>query len=325
MRRRNFIFALGSSLAVPAPFLVRAQPAIATVGIVSPASPTPNAGEPFLRSMKEQGWEDGRNCRVIVRYAEGHFERFPKLIDELVAQRVNVLVLFSDPAIQAAQRATMTIPIVATANDMITGGLATSMAKPGGNLTGINVLAHALDVKRLEFLHEAVAGARRIGTLADGRMPSGQAELDAAARHLNFDLVLATPRSPEELITSLETLVSAHIDAVNVLDSPMIFAMRTNIIKRLNRARLPAIYAWPETVKLGGLLAYGASVKDQLQQIARLVSKILKGTRPQDLPIEQPDRYELTVNIKTAKTIGLALPPSILARADEVIEGGSAP
>jgi putative ABC transport system substrate-binding protein len=270
--------------------------------------------------MKELGWDDGRNCRVILRYAEGHIERFPTLIDELVAQQVNVIVVFSDPGIQAALRATTTIPIVATASDMVKSGLAVSLAKPGGNLTGINVLAHELDVKRLEILHEAVVGAKRIGTLADGRMPSGQFELDVAARRLGVDLVLVTPRSPEEVISGLEVLESAHINAVNVLDSPMIFAMRTSIIERLNAAHLPAIFAWPETARLGGLLAYGASIKNELQQIARLVSKILHGARPQDLPIEQPDRYDLVINLNTSKALGLTVPPSLLARADEVIE-----
>jgi putative tryptophan/tyrosine transport system substrate-binding protein len=269
--------------------------------------------------MKEFGWEHGRNCRVIFRWAEGHIDRFPALADELVSQQVNVLVVFSEPGIQAAQRATTTIPIVAIASDMVRHGFAASVARPGGNLTGVNILAEDLNIKRLQILHEAVPGARRIGTLVDPRLPP-QPSLDTAAHELDLDLVPIIASDLDDVIPGLYALESAHVDAVNVLDGPLAAAARESIMERLNRAHLPAIYAWPEMAKQGGLLAYGASLKVQFGQIARLVSRILEGTRPQDLPIEQPNRYDLVINLKTARALGLTVPLSVLARADEVIE-----
>jgi putative tryptophan/tyrosine transport system substrate-binding protein len=195
------------------------------------------------------------------------------------------------------------------------------VARPGGNLTGVNILAEDLNIKRLQILHEAVPGARRIGTLVDPRLPP-QPSLDTAAHELDVDLVPVIATDPDDVISGLDALESAHVDAVNVLDGPLAAAVRESIMERLNRAHLPAIYAWPEMAKQGGLLAYGASLKVQFGQIARLVSRILQGTRPrpQDLPIEQPDRYDLVINLKTAKALGLTVPLSILARADEVIE-----
>jgi putative tryptophan/tyrosine transport system substrate-binding protein len=289
------------------------------VGVVSVASPgTSRFLGFFLPQMKEFGWENGRNFRVIARFAEGQIDRFAALVDELVAQRVNVIVVFSDQAIQAAQRATATIPIVATASDLVKIGLAASMSKSGSNLTGVNVLAAELGAKRLEILHEAIADARRIGFL--GQAEFVFSELDAAARQLALDLVRGITRGPDDVTRALDMLESAHVDAINVLDGPVTYATRAKIIEQLNRRHVPAIYPWPEAAEEGGLLGYGSRLEVQFRQIARLVSKILQGTRPQDLPIEECDRYDLVVNLRTARTIGLTVPPSILARADQVIE-----
>jgi putative ABC transport system substrate-binding protein len=293
-----------------------------TVGVITSASSQTTQGVPYVAgSMKELGWEEGKNYRLLPRFAEAHIDRIPALVDELVAQRVDVIVVFGDAGIRAAQRATTTIPIVGMGTDMVRTGLAAAMARPGGNLTGVNVLAGELDMKRLEILHEAVPAAKRVGALA---LPDPgfdtQPELATAARLLDLELVAVSVRRLEELTRGLDALEVAHVDAVNVLASPRLAAARASIIDRLNRARLPAIYEWPEIAEQGGLLGYGSRLRDGTRQMARLVSKILRGARPEDLPIEQPTKFDLVINLKTATAIGLTIPQSILLRADEVIE-----
>jgi ABC-type uncharacterized transport system substrate-binding protein len=326
MRRREFISFIGGA-AVAWPLVARAQQPTSTsrrptLGIMTPASPTTTQGVPFvINSMKEFGWDENQNYRGVYRWAEGHIDRLPSLVDELVAQRVDVIVAFGEASIVAAQRATTTIPIVGLGADMVRTGLAASMARPGGNLTGVNVLSGELDVKRLEILHEAVPVAKRIGALAlpdpgfDTRL-----ELEAAARLLDLELLVIRVRRLEELTDGLDALQAASVDAVNVLASPFGFVARASIIDRLNRARLPAIYEFPEMAEQGGLLGYGARFDLACRLVARLASKILRGARPEDLPIEQPDRFDLVVNLKVARTLGLTFPPSLLVRADEVVE-----
>jgi putative tryptophan/tyrosine transport system substrate-binding protein len=275
----------------------------------------------FPSSMREFGWEESRNYRVLSRWGEGHIDRFPALIDELIAQRVDVIVVFDEVSIRAAQRATTMTPIVGMAADMVRTGLAASMARPGSNLTGVNLLAGELDAKRLEILHEAAAAARRMGALP---LPhpgfDSEPELDVASRDLHLDLVMVKVWRIEELTHGLDMLESTHVDAVNVLASPLVAATLPNTIERLNQARLPAIYEFPEYAERGGLLGHGVSINLASRHVARLVSKILKGARPQDLPIEQPNKIDLAVNLKTAQILGVTVPLSLLARADEVIE-----
>jgi putative tryptophan/tyrosine transport system substrate-binding protein len=320
MRRREFIALTGAS--VTWPFAAIAQQGLPTLGILTTASPTTTlVVRVVVDGMKEFGWHEGQNYRVLYRFAEGHMDRIPALVDELVAQRVDVIVAVGDTGIQAAQCATKTIPIVGLTADMVRTGLAASMARPGGNLTGVSILASELDAKRLEILHEAVPVAKRIGALA---LPYAdfdtRPELEAAARQLDLELVVITVRSLDELAGALDALQSARVDAVNVLSSPLVGAVRASIIERLNRARLPAIYEAPEFAEQGGFLGYGARLDFSSRLVARLVSKILRGARPEDLPIEQPNRFDLVVNLKTADSLGLKVPPALLVRADKVIE-----
>jgi putative tryptophan/tyrosine transport system substrate-binding protein len=320
MRRREFIALSGASVVWPVAAM--AQQATPTVGVLLPSSPTTTIfGTVFSKLMKEFGWEENRNYRTLIRYAEGHVDRFPVLAGELLAEKVNVIVALGEAAIQAAQRATKTIPTVGMGADMVRTGLAASMARPGGNLTGVNILAGELDVKRLEILHEAVPGAKRIGALAlPDRGFNTLPELEAAARQLALELVAISVRGIDELAQGFDGLQSAHVDAVNVLASPFAAAARASIIKALNGARLPAIYEYPEIAEQGGFLGYGPRVERGYWLISRLVSKILRGTRPEDLPIEQPDRFDLVVNLKTADALGVKVPPALLVRADKVIE-----
>jgi putative tryptophan/tyrosine transport system substrate-binding protein len=207
------------------------------------------------------------------------------------------------------------------ASDMVRTGLAASMARPGGNLTGVNILASELDVKRLEILHEAVPAAKRIGALAlPDRGVENLPELETAARQLDLELVVISVRRVDELAGGFDALQSARVDAVNVLASPVVAGARASIIERLNPARLPAIYEFPEIAEQGGFLGYGPRVELGFRLMSRLASKILRGARPEDLPIEQPDRFDLVVNLKTAEALGVKVPPSLLVQADKVIE-----
>lgn len=270
--------------------------------------------------MKELSWEEGRSYQALFQWAEGHPERFPALVDELVARHVNVIVALGEPAIEAARRATAAIPIVGMADDMVKDGFAASMNRPGGNATGVNIQNSELDVKRLELLHETLPAAKRIGLLIDSTVPSTQPQLGEAARKLDLALIEFDAPNPKALADAFDALASAHLDAVNVLASPFLATVRRVIIERLNQARLPAMYQFPEAAREGGLLAYGARVQVAFQQIAALVAKILRGARPEDLPIENIAKIDFIVNVKTAKALGIEISPNLLAQADEVIE-----
>jgi putative ABC transport system substrate-binding protein len=272
--------------------------------------------------MKELGWEEGRSYQVLFQWAEGHVERFPALVDELVARHVNVIVALGEPALEAGRRATATIPIVGIADDMVKMGIAASMNRPGGNATGVNVQSSELDVKRLELLHETLPAAKRIGLLIDPAVLSTRPQLREAARKLDLALIEVDAPNPKALADAFGALASAHLDAVNVLASPFFSTggARQVIIERLNQAHLPAMYQFPEAAREGGLLAYGASLQAALQQVAALVAKILRGARPEDLPIENVAKIDFIVNLKTAKALGIEISPNLLAQADEVIE-----
>jgi ABC-type uncharacterized transport system substrate-binding protein len=205
-------------------------------------------------------------------------------------------------------------------DDMVGSGLASSLARPGGNTTGVSILASELDVKRLEVLHEFVPQARRIAVLADPTTISTRAQLASAARDLDIEPVWFEARSPQELSRTLDALAAARVEAVNVLASPLLNLWRPQIIDRMRDARLPAIYQWPESAEDGGLLAYGPRNLLCYRHVVSLVDKVLRGAKPADLPIEQPTKFELAVNLKTAGAIGMMIPPTLLLRADEVIE-----
>jgi putative tryptophan/tyrosine transport system substrate-binding protein len=320
MRRRDFITLLGGTAAWP--FTVRAQQGrLPVVGVLrpNPKDAEPFA-EPFRRYMKAIGWEEGRNIRFLFVWAEGRSERAPALAGELVTQNVDLIITSGDPAIRAAQRATQTIPIVGMADDMIGSGLAASMARPGGNTTGVSILTLELDVKRLEILHEFLPQAQRIAVLADPSTISTRVPLTSAARDLAVELVRFEAQSPDEIGHALDAITLAKVEAVHVLASPILNAAHRLIIERMHNARLPTIYQFPESAEAGGLLAYGPRLFESYRRVVYFVDRILKGAKPADLPIEQPTKFELVVNLKTASALGLTIPSVLLARADEVIE-----
>jgi len=321
VNRRSFITLLGGAVAWP--LVGRAQQGrLPLVGVLrpNPKDVVETFAEPFRRYMKAIGWEEGRNIRFLFVWAEGHSERAPALARELVAQNVDLIIPFGDPAIRAAQNATNAIPIVGMTDDMLGSGLVTSLARPGGNTTGVSILASELDVKRLEVLHEFFPQARRIAVLADSTTISTRAQLTNAAREFDVELVRFEAGSPDELNRALDSIAAPKVEAVNVLASPLLNVSRVQIIDRMRDARLPAIYQRAETAEDGGLLAYGPRNLLCYRHVVSLVDKVLRGAKPADLPIEQPSKFDLVVNLKTASALGVTIPPTLLLRADEVIE-----
>jgi putative ABC transport system substrate-binding protein len=322
LKRREFITLLGGG-AVAWPLTVRAQqPHVPVVGVLRPnrQDVLETFAEPFRRYMKAIGWEEGRNIRFLFAWMGGRNERATELAGELVAQKVDLIITFGDPAIRATQRATQAIPIVGMTDDMIGSGLAASLARPGGNTTGVSILASELDVKRLEILHEFVPQARRIAVLVDTTTISTRAQLASAARKLGVELVPFEAQSPDEISRMLDAIATAKVAAVNVLASPLLNLARLQIIERMRFYRLPAIYQWPESGEDGALLAYGPRQVLCYRHVVSLVDKVLRGAKPADLPIEQPSKFELVVNLKTASALDMTISPALLLRADEVIE-----
>jgi putative tryptophan/tyrosine transport system substrate-binding protein len=318
--RRQFITLLGGAAAWP--LAARAQQGrLPVVGVLRPSAKDAEPfAEPFRRYMKAIGWEEGRNIRFLFAWMEGRNERAPLLAGDFVAQNVDLVVTFGDPAIRAAQRATQSIPIVGMTDDMVGSGLVASLARPGGNTTGVSILAPELNVKRLEFLHEFVPQARRIAVLADPSTISTHAQLMGAARDLGVELVIFEVQNSTEIGGPFDAIAAANVGAVNVLASPQLYGARHLIIERMRNARLPAIYQFPEAAEEGGLLSYGPRLLLCFRHVVSLVDKVLRGAKPADLPIEQPTKFELVVNLKTASAIDMTISPALLLRADEVIE-----
>jgi putative tryptophan/tyrosine transport system substrate-binding protein len=322
MRRIGLAVVLAIGL-LGAPLAVAAQQGrVPVIGVIRNGSKTMNEvfASRFGQGMQALGWEDGRNVRYIFMWAEGRDDRFPALAADLVARPVDVIIVFGDPAIRAAQLATSTIPIVGLADDMVGSAFAASMARPGGNITGVSILAGELDAKRLALLHELVPHARRIGVLADPTTVRNVPQVEKVARDLGIDPVIRPVKNREEIGRALDAMIAARVGAVNVLASPVLDLLRGFIIDRVRQARLPAIYQWPETAGDGGLVSYGPRRLLAYQQMTRFVDKILKGAKPADLPIEQPTTFELVINLKTAQALDLTIPPSLLGRADQIIE-----
>jgi len=237
-----------------------------------------------------------------------------------VARKVDSIVTFGPVGARAALQATTAIPIVAMTDDLAGGGLVKSMARPGGNLTGVSILATELDAKRLEILREAAPSVRRVGVLYDPELVRSMSSIKAAAPKLGIEIAFASGKTEAEIAEAIRTLIREKVGAVNVLASANLNAFRAYQIAEFARARLPAIYEWPETAEQGGLLGYGPRNTAVYRQVAGLVDKILRGAKPADLPVEQPTKFELVVNLKTAKAIGLTIPQTVMLRADKVIQ-----
>ncbi len=279
----------------------------------------------FQQGLRELGYVEGQNIAIEFRSADGSLERLSDLADELVRLHVDVIVAGSTLGAKASKRATSTIPIVmANVADPVGTGLVASLARPGGNITGLSTMGQDLSGKRLELISEVVPRLRRIGVLWHQDSPSSVAafkELKAAAQSLGVDLRSLGVRPPvPEIDKAFGTAINWRADALIALDDSLIFSNRTRIIALAARYRLPAMYGYREFPDAGGLMAFGPSRHDMYARAATFVDKILKGTKPTDLPVEQPTRFELVVNLRTAKALGITIPQSVLIRADQVIQ-----
>jgi ABC-type uncharacterized transport system substrate-binding protein len=310
-----------------APFVADAQPPNnVRIGYLSgnPASDTQEAVDAFRAKLHGLGYVEGQNLLLESRYAEGRYERLPQLVADLVRLKIDAIFTFTTPAAQAAKNATGAVPIVfAGVSDPLTVGLVTSFARPGGNVTGVTLNNPELSAKRLSLLKEVVPAMSRAAVLANPNFKpslSMVAETRLAARTLRVDVQVLEVREPLELEKAFGTMTAAKADALVVVPDPMFVAQRQRIAQLAARSRIPAIYHLRQFVQAGGLIFYGADYVEAFQQAAVLVDKILKGAKPTDLPVEQPWRFALGVNLKTAKALGLTIPPSLLGRADQVIE-----
>jgi len=327
VQRRDFLITAGALLA--APFAEAQQAAkIARLGYLgNSVTALAHLRKAFLEGLRDLGYVEGRNVMIEYRYAEGKLERFPALAAELVALKVEVIVALPTPAAQAAKQVTNTIPIVfAGSGDPVANGLVTSLARPGGNVTGLSGLGPELVGKCLEQLKQAVPGVSRVAVLWQ---PGGQGEradrnnlkvAEVAARALGMRLQIVEARGTADFDRAFSDMTTARADALTVLPSNMFNTERRRLVDLAAKNRLPAVYQFREYVDAGGLMAYGANLADLNRRAAIYVDKILKGAKPGDLPVEQPTKFELVINLKTAKALGLTIPPSVLGRADEVIQ-----
>ncbi len=303
------------------------QPAkVARVGILSDESPMlgANSFEAFAQGLRDLGWVEGQSIAFERRYAAEKNEVLPSLAAELVGLQPDVILAIGTRAARAAKSTTQTIPIVfARISDPIGSGLVAGLARPGGNLTGVSIQTRELAAKRLELLTEAVPDGQRVGALWDPNFPPAGPllkEIEGAARSLNRELVPMAVRSVDDFEPALRAMVEQHVDALIVVNSTIFSEDIHRLTDLTVRARLPATFASREQVAAGGLMSYGPNYPDMYRRAAAYVDKILRGAKPADIPVEQPTRFELVINLKTAKSLGLTIPPLLLGRADEVIE-----
>ena len=324
MRRRNFLGVLGGAAAWP--LATRAQqPALPVVGMLSASSAASAiylAG--FREGLRDAGYIEGQNVVIEFQWAEGHYDRLPVLAAELVRRPAAIIVASGLPSVFAAKAATSTIPIVFnSAGDPVQLGIVASLNRPGGNITGVNFFAVELASKRLELLLEVVPTATVIGLLTNPNNPRTDLEigqLQAAARTVGKQILVVKASSERDFDVAFETLVQEKASAVLIPAEPLFFGRREQLVALAARHALPAMCDVREFTAAGGLLSYGLSLKDTFRLVAGQVARILKGAKPADLPILQPTKFELVVNLRTAKTLGLTIPESFLLRADEVIE-----
>jgi putative ABC transport system substrate-binding protein len=325
MRRREFILALGGAAAAW-PFAARAQqPGKPTIGFMGSTTPTVAAQwvGSFVQRLRELGWLEGRDVAIEYRWAEGRPERYAEIAAEFVRLKVDVILTHNTPTVLAAKQATSVIPIVfATAGDPIGSGLVANLARPGGNVTGLSNQISDTGGKKLEFMREIVPSLRQVAILANVGNPAAvldMVEAQASARKLGLGVTTSEIWRAEDIAPAFDAL-KGHADALYVCTDPLVNTHRIRVNILALAARLPTIHSLREYVEAGGLMSYGPNIPDLLRRAADFVDKILHGARPADIPVEQPTKFDLVVNLTTAKALGLTVPDKLLARADEVIE-----
>jgi len=326
MRRREFVTLLGAAAAWPRAVVAQSPTKIYRVGLLSAAAPitddSPN-GAPLIRGLAEHGYAPGRNLAFERRGAEARLDRLPRLVDELVASKIDVIVTFGYPAALAAKQAT-SLPIVAiNAGDPVATGLVDSLARPGGNLTGISDVSAEVTPKRLELLKELAPGMRRVAMLwnaADLGMTLRYRASEAGAKTIGINVQALGVREPDDFEQAFAAMKRDMPDAILMVADSLTILNRKRVFEFATAHRLPAIYEFDFLVRDGGLMSYGPDAGESFARVAALVDRILKGAKPAELPFEQPTLFRFVLNLKTAKALGLAVPPALLARADDVIE-----
>jgi putative tryptophan/tyrosine transport system substrate-binding protein len=325
MDRRTFIILTGVLMA-PLASLGQQQPKVARIGFLAGDSPADNRHrlQTFRDGLHELGYVEGKNLVIEYRWAEGHYERLPGLATELVRLPVDVIVAVGDPVIFAAKQATSTIPIVmAGVGDPVARGFVVSLARPGGNVTGVSNFVVTLMGKWLELLKEVLPTLSQVAVLRNAANPTHPlfwTEAQRAAPRLGLKLQDVEVRSSDDLDEAFGSVVSARSGAVVVVPDPLLAGAAKRIAELAMRNGVPTMCAFKEQVEVGGLLSYGPDLAVNAHRAAGYVDKILKGAKPADLPVEQPTKFELFINLKTAKALGVTIPQSVLLRADEVIE-----
>ncbi len=325
-KRREFITLLGGS-AVAWPLAARAQQArkLPTIGFLgaNTASTQRTSTDAFVQRLRELGWIENQTVAIEYRWGEGRDERFAEIAAEFVRLKVDVILTYATPSSIAAKKATAVIPIVfAAAGDPVGTGLVASLARPGGNITGLSIQQTDLASKRLEMLREVIPGLRTVAILANISSRTSvleMAEVQAAARAVGLAEVISEVRGAEDIAPAFDAL-KGRADALYVCGSPLLTTNRIRINILALGVRLPTMYGFRELTEAGGLMSYGPNFPSLFRRAAEYVDKILRGAKPSDLPVEQPTRFDLVLNLTTAKALGLTLPPSLLALADEVIE-----
>jgi ABC-type uncharacterized transport system substrate-binding protein len=326
MRRRNFLAALGGAAAWP--LAARAQPLrkIPRLGILSPGTADPPGALGFYEGLRELGYIEGQNIAIERRYGNWRSDRFDELAAELV-ENVDVIVVMSTSPARAAKEATSTIPIVvASMADPVDDELVASLSRPGGNVTGTTFLGPELTAKRMGLLKEAIPKISRVAVLwhpgAYGKRTTESLlnETKSTALALGWQIQLVAAENPSDLDPAFSAITAGSPDALVMLNSPMFYTEHKHIVDLAAKSHVPAMYAAREFADAGGLMAYGANLPEVFRSAATYVDKILKGAKPTDLPVQQPTKFELVVNLTTAKVLGLAIPTSLLSLADELVE-----
>lgn len=326
MRRRDFVSLLGAAATWPA--VLQAQPVSKLVGLVSPGSqPVSGLDAPtllaFRNGLRDSGFETDRSVRLVVRWAAGDMQQARAHLGEMLEAGAAVLVAPSFPISQAAANLTRTVPVVTISSDPVGTGLVSNLARPAGNVTGLSYMTPELNAKRLELLTEAVPGLRRIAVLMNpknGHERLGLVRTEAAARMLGLEIVVIDVEAAGDLDAALARVQSARADALFPFENPVTVTHFRRMIEFANGIRLPTMFELADFAASGALMAYGPSYRELFTRAGVIAGRLLRGSTPADLPIEQPTGFELAINLKTARALGLTLSPSILVRADEVIE-----
>jgi len=323
MRRREFITLLGGAAAWP-PAARAQQPKVWRIGVLAQVPPTPAMLSAFRDGMRGRGYVEGQNLSIDVRWPQGSFDQDPSVVAELVNSNVDVIVVWGTPATIAARRATLTMPIVmASVGDPVGSGFIASLARPGGNITGLSNIQVDLSAKLMELFAELVPGMKRVGVVHNPNNPAvtmALRETEDAIRKLNMQVQVVNAQTSDEFDRAFAQLSAESVGGVVVLANPTVIEYSRRIAELAQSARLPTAFSRRENVDAGGLLSYGADLNNDFRQSAFYVDRILKGEKPADLPVMQPTKVELVINLKTAKALGVTVPLIMQMTADELIE-----